>query len=289
MTERPVVVGVDASPEASKAAAVGSAIASAKGTECRLITAIPDAWGAVTFLDTPFDFAALEIQLHEASHAGIVEALAGAVPPETLQTLQSRSGRPAKVIEDFAHEVGAGLIVLGGKHHPALERLIAGGTATHLLRKLDTPLLVTGFGPPEIKRIMAAVDLSFAARPTLEHAQEFTRLFGTQLWVLHVVPPLPVADALATPFTAEDALAHATAEFEGEIWPVVELSDAEKAIRRGPVVETVVQSAEQWGIDLVVLGSHGKGWTDRLLLGSTTEKLLHRLPTHLLVIPVSRA
>ena len=42
-----------------------------------------------------------------------------------------------------------------------------------------------------------------------------------------------------------------------------------------------------WGADLVVLGSHGKGWVDRMLLGSTTERLLSHLPTSMLVIPSS--
>jgi len=35
----------------------------------------------------------------------------------------------------------------------------------------------------------------------------------------------------------------------------------------------------------VVVGSHGKGWVDRLLLGSTTERLLDQLPASLLVVP----
>jgi len=39
-------------------------------------------------------------------------------------------------------------------------------------------------------------------------------------------------------------------------------------------------------LDLVIVGSHGKGWVDRVLLGSTTERLLNKLPCPVLVIPV---
>jgi nucleotide-binding universal stress UspA family protein len=40
---------------------------------------------------------------------------------------------------------------------------------------------------------------------------------------------------------------------------------------------------------IVVVGSHGFGWTQRWLLGSTTEELLSRLPASLVVVPCSPA
>jgi nucleotide-binding universal stress UspA family protein len=289
MSERPVVVGVDNSEEAAKAAVLAHRVAQLAHARCKLVTATPNPWGTATLVDTPLDFAAFERDFHEAARQGIAQLLADRVAAEIVADLVIRSGRPAKVVEDYAHEVGAGLIVLGGKHHIALERWVGGSTAHHVLRKLDIPLLVTGSGGHEIRRVLAAVDLSFAARPTLEQAQTFAKLFNARLWVLHVIAPLPMTNAFAAPFATEDLASHSATEFEEEIWPAVELADAEKAVRRGPVVDTIVDSAERWHADLVVVGSHGKGWTDRLLLGSTTEKLLDKLPTHLLVTPVSRA
>jgi len=38
-----------------------------------------------------------------------------------------------------------------------------------------------------------------------------------------------------------------------------------------------------------VVGSHGKGLAQRLLLGSVTEQLLNHLPTSLLVVPAAAA
>lgn len=289
MSERPVVVGVDHSEEAARAAVLGERVARLTNASCKLVTAIPDPWGAAMPVDTPLDFAAFEQQLHQAAREGIAHRLAERVAPEVIDDLVTRSGRAAKVVEDYAHDVAAGLLVLGGKHHPALDRWMGGSTAHHVLRKLEIPLLVTGSAEPEIRRVLAAVDLSFAARPTLERAQTFAKLFDARLWVLHVITPVPMTTAFADPFASEDLVSRATTEFEEEIWPAVELPDAEKAVRRGRVVDTIVDSAERWHADLVVVGSHGKGWTDRLLLGSTTEKLLQKLPTHLLVTPVSRA
>jgi hypothetical protein len=44
-----------------------------------------------------------------------------------------------------------------------------------------------------------------------------------------------------------------------------------------------------WRADLLVVGSHGKGWAERMLVGSVTERLINHLPTSLLVVPTRAA
>jgi nucleotide-binding universal stress UspA family protein len=55
------------------------------------------------------------------------------------------------------------------------------------------------------------------------------------------------------------------------------------------VVETLLREASDWQADVLVVGSHGKGWAQRVLLGSVTERLINHLPTSLLVAPVGVA
>jgi len=59
-----------------------------------------------------------------------------------------------------------------------------------------------------------------------------------------------------------------------------------RVVRRGIAVDVIAEEAAAWRADVVVVGSHGKGWVDRLLIGSATEQLLNDLPTAVLVIPV---
>jgi nucleotide-binding universal stress UspA family protein len=65
--------------------------------------------------------------------------------------------------------------------------------------------------------------------------------------------------------------------------------DAQKRLRFGQTLATIVHEAEEWPADLLVVGTHGKGWVERALLGSVTERLLHLLPTSLLVVPAHAA
>jgi nucleotide-binding universal stress UspA family protein len=74
-----------------------------------------------------------------------------------------------------------------------------------------------------------------------------------------------------------------------EVWPLVKTPGAQKLVRHGLVVDTLQREAADWQADVLVVGSHGKGWAQRILLGSVTERLINQLPTSLLVAPVGVA
>lgn len=46
----------------------------------------------------------------------------------------------------------------------------------------------------------------------------------------------------------------------------------------------IVEIAKEWGCDLIVVGSHGRGFWARALVGSTSDKVLHHAPCSVLVV-----
>jgi nucleotide-binding universal stress UspA family protein len=181
-------------------------------------------------------------------------------------------------------ELDAGLLVLGGKHHSAPARWFGGSTAHHAVRKIDKPILLTVADRPRIQRVLAAVDLSHAAVPTLKAAETFARLFDAELRVLHVVEPLP---SVALPYTEFDATADVQQSTDGFNELLREETDgAQGVVRLGWAPALIREFVTEWDADLLVVGSHGKGWVDRILMGSTTEKLANHLPTSLLVVHI---
>lgn len=48
----------------------------------------------------------------------------------------------------------------------------------------------------------------------------------------------------------------------------------------------IVETAEEWGADLIVVGSHGYNRWERLLLGSVSDSVVHHAPCSVLVIRV---
>ena len=52
----------------------------------------------------------------------------------------------------------------------------------------------------------------------------------------------------------------------------------------GPPARAIVDEAEKWGADLIVVGSHGYGFWQRALLGSVSNAVVHHAPCSVLVV-----
>jgi nucleotide-binding universal stress UspA family protein len=153
-----------------------------------------------------------------------------------------------------------------------------------------------------IKKILVPTDFGEAADAALAYARALARNFGATIDVLHV---------------AEDVSARM---FAGEVYAAVPQSmqaDIEKMARKQldqrvvdndptplvmqPVVVTsnapaltIVQYAKESAIDLIVMGTHGRGAMAHLLMGSVAERVVRlagcpvlvvRHPEHEFVVP----
>jgi nucleotide-binding universal stress UspA family protein len=286
MSWKPIVVGVDGSPESGRAAVTGAMVAERAGVECVLVHAVPDYLASFT-LDAAMEIAGIEELAIDHARERVTSTLQGAVPPRVLSGLRIEVGRAPIVLAEAVKRLDAGLLVLGGKHHRGFD-WIGGSTVTHMARTIDVPMLVTNGGSTTIARVLAAVDVSYAAAPTIAAAERFATLFGSKLRVVHVVEPVPIIPGV--PFTVgdDDFFRGESRVLETNVWPRVTMPGTETVVRRGRAAAAIADEVAQWKADLLVLGSHGKGWVDRLLMGSTSERLLHVRPTLTLVIPVAR-
>lgn len=274
-----VVVGVDAAPPSRAAADAGLRLARAGGGRCRLIYATTD---TARFELASAGVALDDLHLAESVRvrAAVQQSLAegGRIPADVIDQLQIRAGRAAPVLEAVVHETDAGMVVLGGKHHSALGRW-GGSTVQQAVRRLHVPLLVTTGPLPNEPRILVAVDHTHAAARTAQSAMAFAALLGGSLRVLHVLEPTPA-------IVEAGLLPELRRRVERDIWPLFPVPDSQKVFRHGVPRQLIAQEADAWHADVIVVGSHGKGWVDRLRLGSVTEELLNDLPAAVLVIPV---
>jgi len=286
MSWKPIVIGVDASPEAAAAAAFGCWTADAAQTTCHLVHAAHDAWSALATVELPE-------RAHEFTQATLAQAreqvlhaLWGTVPAAVLERLTIRQGRAPAVLKQAVADLGAELLVLGGKHHSAVGRWLAGSTSLDVARTTEVPLLVTRAVPAQVRRILVAVDLSQAARPTLAAAERYAELFCAELRALSVFEPLPQIPGSETTYDGTEYYRMLEEQLERDVWPLMRVPGAEHLVRYGMAVETILREATEWQADILVVGSHGRGWAERILMGSVTEKLLNHRPTSVLVVPV---
>jgi len=277
MPWKPIVVGVDASPEAADAAVLAVAVAHRAETSCHLLHATRGSGHAPRRDSYPYT------RRYEQASVQVAAALGNRVPAAVLKTLAVHRGKPAAVLNEAVAALGAELVVLGGKHHSTLGRWLGGSTSVEVARRALVPLLVA-VGAPAIRRVLLALDPSAAARPAAAAAERYAALFGAELRALSVVEPLAVVPEVPQQDTTdyyrrwEEALAR-------DVWPLIRASGVGTVVRHGTALETILREAADWRADLVVVASHGKGPVKRMLVGSVTEGLINHLPTSLLVVP----
>jgi nucleotide-binding universal stress UspA family protein len=134
-----------------------------------------------------------------------------------------------------------------------------------------------------LKQILVATDFSDTSAAAMDYGRELSRTFGASLHLLHVmenpflrptaVDPQAIKSAtvrrLNGRLTDDDSAAlHATA--------VLEISD-------NPA-DAIVKYAVAHGIDLIVMGTHGRGAVAQILMGSVAEKVVRTAPCPVLTV-----
>ena len=282
---KPIVVGVDGTPESVRAAVVATTLSQRAGTTCTPVVAVPDyrrilsGYGLVGNVDD----SARDVELRDRD--AVAGTLKGYLPDNVISGLEVHAGRAALVLARAAKQHDAGLIVVGSRPHHLFGRLRR-SVVSHLLRTCDVPILVANSGSPNVFRVLAALDLSYASRVTYDAAHQWARLFGAHLRALHVIEPMPMLPGGATAAFAEEYYRADDQLRQSGLWAEIPDSEAAKVVHSGDPAEVIANEASQWRADIVVVGTHGRGWVDRLIIGSTTEQLLHRVPSLLLIIPV---
>ncbi len=294
MKWKPIVVGIDDSTESRRAAALAQEIARRARTTCHPIHATRDVWSGVRIVagraTRPETSALAALSELNRTVVGAVtkqmrEAFAPYVSDSTLDNLEVTIGKPGDLLIDAATSHDASLVVIGERKHGRVGRLFGASTAEHLLHHVGTPVIIASPTKPVFSRILVAVDFSDGAAGTIMWTEQLARLFDAKMRVLHVVEVLPDGDAGNIGISQEGFFELCGETFQESIWPYVTLDAAEPSTKQGPTTETIIAEVKDWDADLLVVASHGKGAFESLLLGSTTEKLMHEANVPMFIVP----
>ncbi len=286
MSWKPIIAGVDQSDEGIRAAVVALRLAALAGCECHLVHVTHDVSNIPASFHLPVDLNELRHRVSEQARSAITEALINKLPDIDLECLEVRLGTTALGLVHATRYHEAGLVVLGRTHHKAPARWFGGTTAHHTVRTIDVPILLASEPLGSGLKILVAVDLTYATGPTLELARRFHELLNAELMILHVAEPLPVVPDVTVQMDEYAHYPSLEARFERDIRASLNGNFERAEVRRGHANKVVRATAREWKADLVMVGSHGKNWADRVILGSTTERLINQLETSLVVVPV---
>ncbi|HUG92514.1 MAG TPA: universal stress protein [Planctomycetaceae bacterium] len=139
-----------------------------------------------------------------------------------------------------------------------------------------------------LQKILLATDFSEPSLGAARYAIELGRRFGAEVHVLYVIEDpvvyLPPFENQGIP-TKDELEAFARTALDA--W---ELPDGaaecvvERRFRHGTPPVQIINDAKEQAVDLIVIGTHGRGALAHLLMGSVAERVVRGAPCPVLTV-----
>ncbi len=230
-----------------------------------------------------------------------VDELPGGGNVEVL--VRANWGRRGDVLAYMAEEIDVDMVVVGMHQRHGAERLLHESVSREVLRAARAPVVCVppALQPPlaaqpipEIRRVIAATDLSEVGNRTIPYAFGILRASGGIVDIVYVAEHAPSPShgvAKSSDQISEEERRRLCARLkeliprEAELWGIhtrLHVLDSISA------AAAIVQAAERLGADAVCVGSHGHGGVAKALLGSIADEVVQRSPLPVLVVRAGR-
>ncbi len=137
-----------------------------------------------------------------------------------------------------------------------------------------------------MKTILALIDFSDVSPNVLTQARAHAWAFGSEVVLVHVVPPEPLVVDFEPPAVPPEVFKSRQQQLSVMRDALIEEGVSARAqVFGGLLLETVLEQIEHLDPDLVIMGSHGHGSLYHLIVGSITEGVIRHASRPVLVIP----
>lgn len=220
----------------------------------------------------------------EAECESAVEAVADLAGESVAVKTAVEVGDPPEAIHDYAEERDLDAIAMGTRGLRGLSRLVSGSVTQSVVRMTDRPVLTARVVEEDhvthYDDVLLPTDGSGPAHAAVEHAIAVGHAYDATVHVRHIVDVGAVATGsdLQPPPDRLDYLRDAGEEATETIAEEVRDAglDAEPSVEHGFPASGLLDYVDAESIDLVAMGTHGRTGLDRVLLGSTTERIIRR-------------
>jgi len=133
-----------------------------------------------------------------------------------------------------------------------------------------------GYEMIALKRILVPCDFSDTSAAAVRYGIALARNFGARLYFLHVGDRAQSQFESEFPIGLENAVDDAVRERLLRIVTPQEQMELnpEFAVRPGAPAAEIVRYAEEVNIELIVIGTHGRGFVGHMVMGSVAEKVV---------------
>lgn len=287
-THKRIVVGVDGSPESLNAVDFAAARARLDGSEIELVCAYAlPSYSADSGLSS-------EETLRAGAQRVVDDAADHIAGKHQLQVTRTvLPGNPTGILRRKSES--SQLIVLGSRGGGGFADRLLGAIPAALPGYSSCPVVIvpgeTAGKRHEVHRIAVGTDGSRPATSSLSQAITEAELWGAHLDVIRAMPLTRSMAAIPWMTVSGDTPAiiqAATEETEQAIAESIATAgiQAEVQVLDGDPADTLLDYAKS--VDMLVVGTHGRGGVRGVLLGSTSQVVLQESPVPVMVVPSSR-
>jgi len=234
-------------------------------------------------------------QIEKVCHCSFQEVMDGPHKVETEKVVVRGISPPDEILR-YAEENDVSLIVMGTCGRSALGRFFFGSTAEKVVRHSHCPVLTVLEEPTEYietgkyDRILLPTDYSDTSKKAFPWAVSLAEIHNAELVFFHAIeesiPPQYYAAGISSLFELDRELKkRATRALDDFIKEAKsDKIKTKKVVVEGKSDEEIMKYAEENNVDLIVMASHGHSGIERVLLGSTTERVVRKAPCPVLTV-----
>lgn len=198
------------------------------------------------------------------------------------------AGEPARVIVERAKQEAADLVVMGTQGRSGLSRVVLGSVAERVIRGAPCPVMAVppgaraSGGVAPFDPVLCASDFSPSCRRALDVAIAMAQEADARLLLVHALPLFPLhAAVVPMALSIEAAIDRADLRRSAAVRlrrglpeDAVFRCHPEVLVVEEPAADAILQVAHDEDAGLIVMGAHTRGALDRMLFGSTAQRVI---------------
>lgn len=205
-----------------------------------------------------------------------------------LNLEEVRNISAAAGVLEYLEDVKTEIVVLGTHGHSRIARFFLGSVTEKVVRYSPIPVMTVGPARegyrdnPLYQRILVPYDFSRHSSSAVEKGLRLAHLYGAKIWILYVIEQVALPGLVDSwRKHVEEEVPALQEELERNLNSEVgldKIKDIEIQVQvvqgDGKAHRAICSFVEETEIDLVVMGTYGLSGVEKVLLGSTTERVI---------------
>jgi nucleotide-binding universal stress UspA family protein len=141
----------------------------------------------------------------------------------------------------------------------------------------------------EFHKILIAIDTHPSSEIVALNGLQLAKQFNSEIALISIIDPDSIPDeGTATSRELDDMMEHNLNHSQvNVIEKIFKDYPVKSFVEKGVPSKVILKTAESWGADIIVMGTHGRKGLPHLLMGSVAEEVARHSKKALIIIPVT--